>query len=203
MTFPHPSTASPEGIVAVGGDFELELLQEAYNNGIFPWPHEGMPLLWFSPDPRGVLDFSELHIPRSLQKLLRKNPYTFSVNKNFWFVITACQEVDRGDHGTWITDEMKKAYFELHKAGGAVSVECWNGTELVGGIYGVMSKKYFSAESMFFTESNCGKMCFVKLVEYLSGIGHTWMDVQMVTGVVGTFGAKLIDRDDFLKRITK
>lgn len=201
MIFPHPSQASPEGIVAVGGELSLELIQEAYANGIFPWPHDGLPLLWFSPDPRGILIFEKLHVPRSLKKEMKKNSYTFTVSQDFQGVIKACETADRGGQGTWITPEMRKAYIELFEKGGALSVECWEGPTLVGGIYGVLSKNYFSAESMFFVRSNCGKMCFVKLVEHLQCLGHTWMDVQMVTEVVGNFGAELIHREKFLNWI--
>jgi leucyl/phenylalanyl-tRNA--protein transferase len=200
--FPDPRTATPEGIVAVGGTLNKETLTEAYSYGIFPWPHRDLPLLWFSPDPRGVLFFDDLKINKSLIKVLRKNLWTFTVNQSFKQVIIACQKQDRkGQQGTWITDEIVAVYTELFAHQQALSLEVWNGSQLVGGIYGVLSKHYFSAESMFFKESNASKYAFVQLVKYLQSLGHSWMDLQMVTSVSKSLGAKEITKSEFLNLI--
>lgn len=161
-----------------------------------------MPLLWFCPDPRGILEFKSLHVPRSLTKEMKKEKYTFTVNKAFSKVIAGCAKAPRRDGaGTWITPEMKRAYSEMHKAGFAHSLEAWLNDELVGGIYGVMVAGHFSAESMFGLKSNVSKMCFVKLVEHLKSLGLEWMDIQMVTSVSGALGGREISRKEFLKKL--
>lgn len=216
IQFPDPSTASEEGIVGVGGSLSVINLYNAYSNGIFPWPHEGYPLLWFSPWERGVLDFNELHISRSLkkwdQKVRKQNLWTYTVNQAFSEVIRACSDVPRPHQsGTWITSEMISAYEEFHKSGHVLSLEVWeaplgsskNEEELIliGGIYGVYVNNVFSAESMFYRRSNASKWAFWQLVKYLQSQGLRWMDVQMVTEVTESFGAKLIPQEDFLKRL--
>lgn len=203
MTFPSPHQATEEGLIAVGGDLSVDILIEAYESGIFPWPQEDMPLLWFSPDPRGVIDFSELHIPESLQKFMKKNTsWRFSQNEAFAEVVRECRLQPRpGQKGTWILPEMETAYLELQKLDKAISIECWEGQELVGGIYGVLSSEYFSGESMFFKRDNASKLCLLHLIEVLKGYGHTWIDIQMVTQVLSSLGGKYISRDEFLKRI--
>lgn len=202
--FPDPRSASPEGLVAVGGTLTVDLLTEAYENGIFPWPQEGYPMLWFSPEPRGILDFEELHINRSLEKWLRKEEpkLTFTVNQAFDAVIEGCKDQKRpGQESTWILPVIVASYQRMFAAGKIISGECWENGELVGGIYGVLSEKYFSAESMFYKKPNASKYGFIKLVEHLKNLGHEWMDIQMVTEVTSSLGGKLISREDFLKRI--
>lgn len=204
----NPRMATPEGLVAVGGNLNVETLQSAYRNGIFPWPQEGLPLLWFSPDPRGILDFKDLHIPRSLKKWEKQHPeWTYTVNQAFSQVIRQCRLQSRaGQMGTWILPEMETAYNRLFEEGQILSLEVWEGSELIGGIYGVVSlsakgKLFFSGESMFHKKSNASKMAFVKMVEYLKAKGHTWMDMQMLTEVTTSLGGKYISRDEFLNRI--
>ncbi len=209
IEFPDPRiTETIEDIILVGGVMTVENLIESYSLGIFPWPHEGYPLLWFSPEERGILDFNDLHISTSLKKWIKKNESQISVtiNKNFSEVIKQCRKQKRpGQKGSWINGAIEKNYSELQKRGGALSVECWltteNGTEMISGIYGVKSKKYFSCESMFFLKPNASKFAFVKLVEHLKTLGFSWMDLQMVTDVSGSFGGKYISRDLFLDRI--
>lgn len=203
MIFPNPRHASPEGLVAVGGNLEIQTLLAAYSSGIFPWPQEDYPLLWFSPDPRGVLDFSEFHVPTSLKKWAKAHPHwQFTVNKAFLEVIKNCRLQKRpGQDGTWITAEMQNAYGKMFHAGHILSLECWEDSKLIGGIYGVLLNGVFSGESMFFKKNNASKMCFWKLVEYLKSQGHTWMDIQMTTSVTKAMGGKYISREDFLKRI--
>ncbi|MCB0370893.1 MAG: leucyl/phenylalanyl-tRNA--protein transferase, partial [Bdellovibrionales bacterium] len=155
---------------------------------------------------RGVLDFHELHISKSLYKFIKKNSHRFelSVNKAFPKVIEACQQQIRKDQpGTWIIPEIKKAYIELHYAGLAHSVECWADQQLVGGIYGVMVNKVFSGESMFHSVDNASKMALLYLVDWLKQQGVTWMDVQMVTPVLASFGGKYISDREYFNRLPK
>lgn len=199
--FPDPRAATPEGLVAVGGQWSAELLESAYKKGIFPWPQEGLPILWFSPDPRGVLDFDEFHVPRSLQKFARKCPWIFTLNRAFESVMQECRKQKRpGQDGTWILPEMIPAYSRLHLEGKALSLECWEDGVLIGGIYGVLVNGVFSGESMFYARPNASKMCFWKLVEHLKSQGQTWMDLQMVTEATAAFGGKYIAREEFLNR---
>jgi leucyl/phenylalanyl-tRNA--protein transferase len=202
--FPDPREADDSGLLCYGGELTVDLMLAAYAKGIFPWPVDPeTPVLWFSPPERGVLDFDELHVSRSLRKLLNQQKWTYTRNKDFFSVIRGCQKTPRpGQSSTWITDELLLSYLQLHQQGFAHSIEVWNGAnELVGGIYGVRSEKYFSAESMFFRESNASKAAFVYLVDWLKSEGFSWMDVQMVTATSQKLGCKLITRDKFLERI--
>lgn len=203
--FPDPHhTEIIDGIIAVGGILDAPNLKLSYSKGIFPWPHEGYPLLWFCPDERGILEFDELRINRSLAKWIRKNEpmIDVTVNQAFPQVIRECQQqVRAGQRGSWITPEIIDAYCDLSRSGDAVSVECWLDKNLISGIYGVRSQKYFSCESMFFKRTNASKFAFVKLVDYLKSQGLTWMDLQMVTDVSESFGGKYITREEFLDRI--
>lgn len=202
-TFPDPRLAM-DGIVDLSDDFRVERLLEAYSFGIFPWPHEGLPTLWFSPEQRGVLDFADFHVPRSLLKESRRNHFSFTWNRAFADVLEACASVPRADQpGTWITEKMQRAYLNFHAAGYAHSLEVWDQEELVGGIYGVYVAGLFCGESMFFRKSNASKLALVQLVEFLRGQGLSWMDIQMVTPVLETFGGKYIPREAFLRRLEK
>lgn len=208
IQFPNPRNSTEEGLVAVGGNLEVETLEAAYSSGIFPWPQEGMPMLWFSPDPRGVIDFLDFHVPESLKKHDRKNPnWRYTINQAFEQVIEECSEQKRpGQQGTWIYPEMIQAYKKFFAAGRVLSLECWDQDELIGGIYGVMTMTksghmLFSGESMFYKKANASKMCLWKMVEHLKSQGHQWMDIQMVTEVSSAMGGKLIPREEFLKRI--
>lgn len=200
--FPDPAAATLDGIVAMGDELRVEILLEAYSFGIFPWPHPDLPCLWFCPDSRGVLDFADLHISRSLDKFLRKTDLRVTYNHAFSQVITACSAAPRpGQTGTWITPPIEKVYNEFYASGYAHSVECWRGDDLRGGLYGVYVAGVFSAESMFFKESNASKLCFLKLVETLKSCGLTWIDIQMVTPVTAALGGKYIPKADFLNRL--
>lgn len=202
VSFPPPQMALEEGIVDVSDDLRAERLLEAYSFGIFPWPHRDYPTLWFSPDPRGVLDFSDLHVPSSLKKFLAKDPFTYSFDRAFEEVIDACSAAARpGQQGSWITPKLRKAYLEFHRQGYAHSLEVWREDEVVGGLYGVYVAGAFCGESMFYRESNASKCAVVKLVEFLSRHGLKWMDIQMVTPVLEAFGGKYIAREAYLKRL--
>ncbi len=202
--FSKPRTSTIDGIIAVGGKLSTTLLKVAYNHGIFPWPHEGYPLLWFCPDERGVIDFKDLHLPKSFQKWLRQTEGQFeiTIDQNFKEVIHHCRKQRRaGQKGSWINNEIEKNYVELHQEGFCMSVEVKQNGKLVGGIYGVKAKDYFSCESMFHTVSNASKLALYHLIMHLKKNGHTWMDIQMVTPVSESFGGKLIFKTQFLKRI--
>ena len=200
--FSDPRQAPEDGLVAMADRLGVETLLEAYSFGIFPWPHDLMPVLWFSPDPRGVLDFKDFKINRTTQKFLNKTSFHVSFNKAFGEVIRGCSSVPRpGQDGTWINSDIIKAYERFYEAGYVHSIECWDGKELVGGMYGVYVAGVFAGESMFFKKDNASKFCFIHLVKKLKEQGHTWMDVQMVTENVEQLGGKYISREEYLARI--
>lgn len=199
--FPAPETADEHGIVAAYGDLNPETLCLAYRSGIFPWPHDGLPLLWFCPPERAILQFAHLHIPRSLAKIKRAARFTFTVDAAFESVITACQKAQRpGQDGTWITPAMKAAYIRLHRLGDAHSVEAWDEAgNLVGGLYGVDGGGVFSGESMFHLAPNASKLALLHLVEHLKGRGLTFMDIQQMTPHMAALGAEEVPRAEFLR----
>jgi leucyl/phenylalanyl-tRNA--protein transferase len=201
-SFPDPRHTLDEGIVDLSDDVRVERLLEAYSFGIFPWPHEDLPTLWFCPEERGVIDFQDFHIAGSLAKFMRKNPYQVTLNREFDAVIEACAKVPRPlQRGTWITPRLLKAYKDFHRAGYAHSVEVWSGGELAGGLYGVYVAGVFCGESMFHVQDNASKVALVTLVEFLRARGLLWMDIQMVTPALEAFGGKYISRGDFLQRL--
>lgn len=205
VKFPDPWILPEEsdGLLYIGGNMKVETLVQAYSLGIFPWPLEEIyPLFWFCPEPRGVIDFADLHIPKSLEKIRRKGTYRFTFNQAFTQVMEGCARQPRpGQEGTWIIPAMLPAYLEFHREGYAHSIECWRGDELVGGLYGVCVKGVFSGESMFHTEPNTSKLCLVELALKLKSLGLDWMDIQMVTPVTEHLGGHYISRRDFLVRL--
>lgn len=204
MSFPDPRTADGNGLLCMGGDLSPDLLIEAYSRGIFPWPQEGVPLLWFSPPERGILKFSNFHIPKSFKKEMAKSEMSIVFDKDFSRIIESCARVPRdGETGTWILPEMIKAYETLFEQGYVHCVGAWLGEELVGGLYGVFVKGVFSGESMFFQKSGASKLCLVHMVERLKEIGVEWMDIQMVTPVLKNFGGEYISRTQFLVMLEK
>lgn len=200
IDFPDPRQAMAEGLIAVGGRLDVGTLFHAYRRGIFPWPQEGYPMLWFSPEQRGVLFFDELRIPRRWRALRRlPEGYRFSRDRAFRDVVDACREQRRpGQHGTWITTEIVEAYERFFAAGFARSYELWRGEELVGGLYGVMVDGVFSGESMFHREDDASKRVLLQTVRSLEEEGLRWMDTQMVTPVVAAFGGRNLTRDEYL-----
>lgn len=205
VVFPDVEDATEDGLVAVGGDLEIDTLEAAYKKGIFPWPVSvEFPLAWFSPDPRGILDFRELHIPRSFDKFLRKTKYTVTFNKAFHEVIKKCATIDRKNQpSTWITPEIISGYNNLFLHDKAYSVEVWNEEKLIGGLYGVVMGNFISGESMFSLETNASKLALFTLIQHLQKKEITWLDTQMVTSVVENFGGKYISRQEFMSRLTK
>ncbi len=202
--FPEVTEADASGLLAVGGDLEPETLLEAYCQGIFPWPHEGVPyLLWFAPPQRAVLDFADLHVPRRLTRLRRAADLTFTIDRAFDDVIAACRRADRpGQSGTWILPEMEAAYCRLHRLGIAHSVEAWNPAgQLAGGLYGVDAGGLFSGESMFHREPNASKLALLFLVDHLQGQGVDFLDIQQLTPHLAALGAREIPRATFQRRL--
>jgi leucyl/phenylalanyl-tRNA--protein transferase len=190
--------------VAVGGNLHPENVMEAYRRGIFPWPIEGLPLVWFSPRERAVLEFSGLHIPRSLARARRRTGLRFTIDENFSAVIRACATTPHaGESGTWITGDIIRSYIELHARGHAHSVEAWEGEALVGGIYGVEADGAFAGESMFYLRPNASKLALLFLIEHLVSRGLDWMDIQMMTPHMQRLGAKVITRDHFLEKLAR
>jgi leucyl/phenylalanyl-tRNA--protein transferase len=204
IRFPDPRDAGADGLLAVGGNLRPETLLAAYRRGIFPWPIEGWPLTWFSPKERAVLLFDELHVARSLARERRRTRLQFTVDKNFRGVVESCARVFRPhERGTWITREMVEAYCELHARGHAHSVEAWEGRELVGGVYGVDAGGTFAGESMFHTRTNASKLALLFLIEHLKSHGLDWLDIQVMTPHMEALGAKEIDRESFLEKLSE
>lgn len=201
--FPPVESADEHGLLALGGDLEVESLLLAYSQGIFPWPiSKEYPLAWFSPDPRGILAFEKLHLSKSLKKFLKNNPYEVRFNTNFEAVIMNCALVKRSDNqGTWITDEIINGYIELYKRGFAYSVETYEDDHLVGGVYGVCINRFYSGESMFHKADNASKVALISLLYQLHQKGISWIDTQMVTPVVESLGGVEIPRETYLKML--
>ncbi|MFP5504992.1 MAG: leucyl/phenylalanyl-tRNA--protein transferase [Gammaproteobacteria bacterium] len=193
----------PDGLLAIGGDLQPERLLRAYRHGIFPWYSAGQPILWWSPDPRMVLEPAALKISRSLRKTLRKRPYRITLDSAFAAVMQGCAEPRADAHGTWITPEMQRAYQRLHALGYAHSAEAWQDGELVGGLYGVALGRVFFGESMFTRRSDASKIAFVHLVRQLQSWGFTLIDCQVYTGHLESLGATPIPRRDFIARLER
>ena len=192
-----------DGVVHFGGELNILNLQNAYKKGIFPWYTPGIPLPWHCPDPRAIIEFADLHIPRSLEKARRSGVFSFTIDKDFEAVIKACSKMKRPDQpGTWITDEFIHAYHQLHNIGMAHSVETWDSKgNLVGGLYGVDADGVFCGESMFYTAPNASKLALLFLIDHLRSRGATWLDAQVMTPHMEILGAKEIDRINFLDKL--
>ena len=216
VSFPDPQTYEfPEwvlfddyfyysrDIVSFGDELTVDNLKKAYRRGIFPWHIDGLPLPWYCPEKRAILDFADLHIPRSLERARRKTDFVFTIDQAFGQVIENCAGVSRnGETGTWITEDFVRAYSQLHEEGTAHSVEVWNpGGRLVGGVYGVDAGGVFCGESMFHTETNASKLGLLFLIERLRERGATWLDAQVMTPHIRALGAREIRRDEFLRKL--
>lgn len=199
LAFPPPHKADPTGLLAVGGDLSPERLLLGYRSGIFPWYEEGLPILWHSPDPRFVLEVDKVVVPRSTKKAINRALYEVRLDTAFDQVMAACGTTKRrGQRGTWITEEMKRAYGELHRRGYAHSVESWQDGKLVGGLYGVSLGKVFFGESMFAHADEASKVAFVTLVGRLRDWGITLIDSQVYTDHLARFGAEEWPRERYL-----
>lgn len=203
LFFPPVVRASREGLLAIGGDLSVPRLLLAYQSGIFPWPSEGLPMLWFSPPKRAVISPSGLHVGRSLRKVASRGVFEVRYDTAFAEVISACSAIPRRhESGTWILPEMIDAYVRLHREGFAHSVESYKDGRLVGGLYGVSLGGCFFGESMFSREDDASKVAFVKLAERLTGWGFTMIDCQVQNDHLERFGVEVIPRAEFLQRLS-
>jgi leucyl/phenylalanyl-tRNA--protein transferase len=193
----------PNGLLAAGGDLTPGRILAAYRQGIFPWFMPGEPILWWSPNPRMVLFPSELHLHRSLVKVLRNKPYQITFDTAFREVMAGCAAPRGAETGTWISDEMVQAYVALHEAGFAHSFECWMEGELVGGLYGMAIGKMFYGESMFARRADASKIAFAHAVQWLDAQGFGLIDCQMYTEHLARFGAREVSRTEFMQQLNQ
>ena len=203
LKFPPVDHATPEGLLAAGGDLSVPRLLEAYRQGIFPWYSAGQPILWWSPDPRAVLFPDKIKISRSLKKTLRKNQFRVTADQAFRQVMLACAGPRKGETGTWITEEMVEAYCQLHERGHAHSIETWMDDKLVGGLYGIAIGRVFFGESMFSRVSDASKVATAYLCRQLDAWGFELIDCQIASPHLFTLGAEEIPRNQFRKLLTK
>ena len=201
LHFPPQHLADEDGLLAIGGDLSRDRLLLAYRSGIFPW-YEDNYILWWCPEPRFVLFPDEINVSSSMKQVIRKGDFEFAVNRDFGQVIRRCKSVARrGQDGTWITEDMRRAYEDLHRLGIAHSAEAWRDGQLVGGLYGVRMGQVFFGESMFSTESNSSKFAFIRYVRQLQQEGVKLIDCQVYTRHLESLGARMIPRAEFLAMI--
>ena len=199
LRFPDPRSADREGLVAGGGDLSVPRLLLAYRTGIFPWTVD--PITWWSPDPRAIFEWDRFHVPRRLAQTLRQGVFQVTINRAFRQVMKGCAAPARGRRETWISPEFIEAYTRLHEQGHAHSLECWRGTELVGGIYGVAIGGFFAGESMFHRVTGASKVALCHLAQHLRSRGFVLFDIQMLTPVTRQLGGVEIPREEYLRRL--
>ena len=203
--FPPVESADEFGVVCWGGEISPETLTDAYGSGIFPWPHRGLPTLWFAPPQRALLWCDELHVGSRLKRYLRKADFEIRFDWAFDEVIEACSQPRWADgvweRGSWINKPIKRAYKELHRQQHAHSVEAWHNGELVGGLYGVSWGAYFAGESMFHRRDGASKAAVIALVEHLQSRGVSWLDCEVMTPHFEQMGAREIPRAQFMSML--
>jgi len=202
LEFPDPKDANDDGIVAWGGDLNPSRLLRAYQSGIFPWYSQDDPIIWWSVNPRLIMELDDFKLSRSLKKSMKK--FTYKFDNAFKKVIQNCKTVERNDkNGTWINDDVIQAYCELHDLGIAHSIESYLDDKLVGGLYGVVVGKVFCGESMFAHETDASKSAYATLIKHLKYWGYDFIDCQVPTNHLKSLGAKEVSRDYFLERLNK
>lgn len=199
--FPPPDTAREDGLLCMGGDLRPERLLAAYSCGIFPWYSHGLPVLWWTPDPRCVLPLETFHLPARSARKLRLHPFRLSLDAAFGRVIRVCAAPRGGTEGTWITEDMIQAYEKLHALGYAHSIEAWRDGELAGGLYGVALGRAFFGESMFHLQSEASRAALAGLVSLLRQRGATLLDCQQATPHILRMGGELLPRRCFLQQL--
>ena len=192
ISFPNPILAREDGLLAVGGDLSVERLLLAYTHGIFPWYNPGEEILWWCPKERFVIFPDEIHISHSMKKYMRKHTLQIKMNRDFADTMHRCRVKRECDEGTWISDEMEEAYYRLHKAGFAVSVEVFEDGELAGGFYGVSIGKCYFGESMFTKKENGSKTALIAFAQLLSQEGFLFIDCQFHTEHLESMGGRYI-----------
>lgn len=200
-TFPNPREASDEGLLAYGGDLEPNRLLTAYRNGIFPWFNEDDPILWWSPNPRLILYPEDFKVNKSFRKILKNKQYLVKFDTNFEQVIQFCAKIREYKEGTWLIKSMRDAYIQLHEMGFAHSVEVYEDSELIGGLYGLAIGKGFFGESMFSLKPNGSKIALKALCDIAIKEDYKFIDCQVPTEHLQRLGAKLVDRDIFLDEL--
>lgn len=193
----------PDGLLAVGGCLSVSRLLNAYRHGIFPWYNAGEPILWWSPDPRLVLFPDQINVSRSLRKAIRKQKFSISYDQAFDEVIAGCAGIRKDSLGTWITQDISRAYKDLFRLGIAHSAEAWHEGKLVGGLYGIALGRVFFGESMFHTMTDASKVAFVTLVEQLEEWGYQLIDCQVHTEHLESLGAVEIGRREFVELLAR
>jgi leucyl/phenylalanyl-tRNA--protein transferase len=205
LWFPDPRTAATTGpypgLVAIGGDLSVPRLLLAYRSGIFPWTDD--PITWWSPEPRAIFELDQFHVPRSLARVIRKGVFQITRDRAFRKVMEGCAEPAPGRRTTWISSQFLEAYTRLHGEGHAHSIECWQGEELAGGIYGLSIGGLFAGESMFHRVNDASKVALCCLVQHLRDRGFVLIDIQMLTPITRQLGAITISRDEYLKRLSE
>lgn len=204
IEFPHPGLALNEGLLAFGGDLKPRRILKAYSKGIFPWYEEGEPILWWSPDPRLVMKPTGFKCSKSLEKKISRTVFKTTFDADFKRVIQSCAVTVRKDsEGTWITADLIKAFIKLHQMGLAHSVEVWDGSRLVGGLYGLALGKVFFGESMFHFQSDASKVAMFYLTQFLASNDFKLIDAQQDTPHLRSLGAYTIDRKYFLELLSE
>lgn len=201
--FPPPQAARADGLLCVGGDLRPERLLAAYSQGIFPWYEEGLPILWWTPDPRCVLPLSDFRLPRRSARALRLHPFELTLDAAFEAVIRACAGPRRTGRGTWLSPEMIAAYEKLHALGFAHSVEAWQDGRLAGGLYGVGLGRAFFGESMFHVQAEASRAALAGLVALLRLRGALLLDCQQETPHIMRMGGLLLPRAAFLAQLAQ
>lgn len=205
LAFPplHEALNEPNGLLAFGGDLSVNRLYNAYKNGIFPWYSDADPIMWWSPDPRAIINTSTININRTLRKFLKQTTFQVTINKAFNEVIDYCADAPFRLDDTWIVNDMLNAYKVLHQQGHAHSIEVWENNELVGGLYGVAINGYFSGESMFYKASNASKVALVYLAKHLQSINISLIDCQILNPFLEDMGCFEVSRRIFIEEQQK
>jgi leucyl/phenylalanyl-tRNA---protein transferase len=201
LRFPSAQRADAKGLVAIGGDLSVPRLLLAYRSGIFPWTID--PISWWSPEPRAIFELDGFHVSRSLSRVIRKGVFRITLDRAFRRVMESCAAPAPGRRSTWISQEFIQAYTQLHRLGCAHSLECWQGRQLAGGIYGVAIGGFFAGESMFHRVSDASKVALFHLIEHLRGRGFTLLDIQMLTPITTRLGGVTIPRQEYLGRLNQ
>lgn len=202
--FPNPLDCdNDDGLIGIGADLSPQTLRYAYAHGFFPWFNEGDPIMWWSPNPRCVIYPHTFSPSKSLARKLKNSDWILTVNRDFLAVIQGCSDARAYSEGTWITDDMITAYYDLHRLGDAVSIEVWQQDDLIGGLYGVKLGQAFFGESMFHTVTDASKLAFFGLMKLCELSNFAWVDCQLPNPHLLSLGASVISRNEFLTDLPK